>query len=210
MHSSFLSRNILYAFGASSSGSRWVITNDRVDLAALDALEQRLQVALHVGLAHLERQPLVRTRRRTASCRGSRRRRRGSRPCRPCGTRGSPGAARRPVGRQHRRRLRAGRSSASSVAPCASMPTASMHASGPRPPVISFSALEDVVLVEVDRLGARRARAPSAAAPARGRSRSPARRRAGSALAIANCPTGPQPQTATVSPGWMSQFSAAM
>ena len=30
------------------------------------------------------------------------------------------------------------------------------------------------------------------------------------ALWMANWPTGPQPQTATVSPGWMSQFSAAM
>src|ERR1044072_5157339 len=30
------------------------------------------------------------------------------------------------------------------------------------------------------------------------------------ALRIANCPTGPQPHTATVSPGWMLQFSAAM
>ena len=31
-----------------------------------------------------------------------------------------------------------------------------------------------------------------------------------SALAIAICPTGPQPQTAMMSPGWMLQFSAAM
>jgi hypothetical protein len=30
------------------------------------------------------------------------------------------------------------------------------------------------------------------------------------ALLIANCPTGPQPNTATVSPGLMSQFSAAI
>ena len=30
------------------------------------------------------------------------------------------------------------------------------------------------------------------------------------ALLIANWPTGPQPQTAMVSPAWMSQFSAAM
>src|SRR5436853_7302605 len=27
---------------------------------------------------------------------------------------------------------------------------------------------------------------------------------------MANCPTGPQPQTATTSPGWMPQFSAAI
>jgi hypothetical protein len=27
---------------------------------------------------------------------------------------------------------------------------------------------------------------------------------------MANCPTGPHPQTATVSPGWMLQLSAAM
>ena len=30
------------------------------------------------------------------------------------------------------------------------------------------------------------------------------------ALLIANCPTGPQPQTAIVSPGWMLHMSAAM
>ena len=30
------------------------------------------------------------------------------------------------------------------------------------------------------------------------------------ALCIANCPTGPQPHTATVSPGSIAQFSAAM
>ncbi len=30
------------------------------------------------------------------------------------------------------------------------------------------------------------------------------------ALRIANCPTGPQPHTATVSPRWIVQFSAAM
>jgi hypothetical protein len=30
------------------------------------------------------------------------------------------------------------------------------------------------------------------------------------ALWIANCPTGPQPHTATVSPGLIWQFSAAM
>ncbi len=30
------------------------------------------------------------------------------------------------------------------------------------------------------------------------------------ALAIANCPTGPQPQTAIVSPGLMSHISAPM
>ena len=30
------------------------------------------------------------------------------------------------------------------------------------------------------------------------------------ALWMANCPTGPHPQMATVSPGWIWQFSAAM
>ena len=30
------------------------------------------------------------------------------------------------------------------------------------------------------------------------------------ALRIVNCPTGPQPQTATVSSGWMLQCHAAM
>ena len=66
----------------------------RVDLALLDALQQRRQVAVHVGLAHLQRQALARTPRRAGTCRGSRRRRRGSRRCRPCGSSGSPGAAR--------------------------------------------------------------------------------------------------------------------
>ena len=36
---------------ASSSGRRWVMTKRRVDLAVLDALQQRLHVALHVALA---------------------------------------------------------------------------------------------------------------------------------------------------------------
>ena len=64
-----------------------------------------------------------------------------------------------------------------------------------------------MLLVEVDDLGALAA-APCRAASAR---RSTAKTRPApisQALAMANCPTGPQPNTATVSPGLISAMSA--
>ena len=67
----------------------------------------------------------------------------------------------------------------------------------------------DVGLFVVDRLGAARSRAMRS----RSGKRSMAMTRSApsrNALLMANWPTGPQPQTATVSPGLMSQFSAAM
>ena len=88
------------------------------------------------------------------------------------------------------------------------MPTASMHASGPRPPVIALrrsnTSPSSKFIASAPPSIARRSRsgtssiAMTRSAPSR------------NALRIANCPTGPQPHTATVSPRWMSQFSAAM
>ena len=84
-----------------------------------------------------------------------------------------------------------------------------MQASGPRPAVMLRERVAHVLLREVDHL-----RAPARAAMAsRAGTRSMAITRAAprwSALRIANSPTGPQPHTATTSPGWISQFSAAM
>ena len=79
MQPSFLSRNVLYTSGAVVQRQPVGDDERRVDLAGLDLLQQRLEVALHVRLARLDRQPLVHRRRRTGSCRGSRRRRRGRR-----------------------------------------------------------------------------------------------------------------------------------
>ena len=63
-------------------------------------------------------------------------------------------------------------------APCASMPTASMHASGPRPPVSSSSRCEHVAVCSSSVIRAGLG-APSAGAREPSRSRSRARRRAG-------------------------------
>ena len=83
------------------------------------------------------------------------------------------------------------------------------HRVGPDAAGHLHQRLETARLLEVDHLGAE---PPGELEPVRdnGRSRSPARRPSASALCTANSPTGPQPQTATVSPGSMSAFSAAI
>ena len=90
--------------------------------------------------------------------------------------------------------------------PCASIPTASITASGPIPPVMSIRASSTRVCLKS------MISAPSCFASAS--------RRGYSSMAItfdapmtsadwiANRPTGPQPQTATTSPSEMSAFSA--
>ena len=110
-----------------------------------------LHVAVHVGLAHLERQALGERRRRSGTCRASRRRRPGSRRCRPCGRPGSPGAGRGPVGLQHQRRLGAVVARRRASWPCASRPTASMQASGPAAAGHLLQRLVDVDLLVVER-----------------------------------------------------------
>ena len=88
------------------------------------------------------------------------------------------------------------------------MPTASMHFSGPWPPVISFRYCEHVVdLAAVEDLRAR-VRASSSRSST---SSMAITRLAPSTMAdwMANSPTGPQPQTATVSSGLMSAWTAA-
>ena len=87
------------------------------------------------------------------------------------------------------------------------MPTASMHFSGPLPPVSSFSrstTLSSSKLIVIAPPASRHLRrsgtrsiAMTCLAPSR------------MALRIAIWPTGPQPQTATVSVGWMSHWTAA-
>ena len=59
MQSSFLSRNVLYISGPFVERQLWVMTNDGSISPVLDLLQQRLGVPLDVGLARLERQPLV-------------------------------------------------------------------------------------------------------------------------------------------------------
>ena len=134
------SRNMSNPRGASLQ--RQPVRDDeaRIDLALLDPLEQRLHVALHVALAGLDRQRAVHHRAhrelvdeaavdadhrdRPAVAAGHDR----LRAARTAGR--SPASS--PASRGRRRRAGPGT--------CASMPTASMHASGPRPPVISLSA----------------------------------------------------------------------
>ena len=89
---------------------------------------------------------------------------------------------------------------AAPVAPCASMPTASMTASGPRPPVSSRTAstmsrrVADVERVHAVRV--RRARAARARDRARSRGSAPRCW----AIRVAISPIGPRPITATLPP----------
>ena len=96
--------------------------------------------------------------------------------------RGQPVDGHRVGQRPGERRPAAGRRVCAALAtgePCASMPTASMTPSGPRPPVSSIRARGDVVdVAAVDGLDAVPAR-PAPAARAPGRRRSPARRPGG-------------------------------
>ena len=103
------------------------------------------------------------------------------------------------------------RSALASLAACASAPTASMQRSGPRPSVISMrcswtgTSISSKLIVS--------ALLFSRAMRSRSGSRSMAMTRPAPsihALWIANWPTGPQPQTATVSPPSIWAFSAAM
>ena len=103
-------------------------------------------------------------------------------------------------------------SSTASTAPCvwASVPTASMQRSGPRPRVSSCSRS----YTSSSSMKSTTSALPTlSASRSRSGTRSMAMTRPApsiQALWMANCPTGPQPHTATVSPGSMSAFSAAM
>ena len=94
-------------------------------------------IALHVGLAHLERESLSERRAERNFV---------EEPAVHARDRHGPAFAARvdrlaqraePIGREKRRCLHLVVRRRRAVAPCASMPTASMQASGPRPPVIS-------------------------------------------------------------------------
>ena len=82
-----------------------------------------------------------------------------------------------------------------------------MQASGPRPPVKScnrsktYSSLMSIVSAPAARLIANRSGTSSMLTTRSAPSMN--------ALRMANCPTGPAPQTATTSPPFRSQFSAA-
>ena len=54
---SFLSRNTLYISGRLFNGNAMADHETGIDLSVLDAIEQRLHVAHHVGLAGLQREP---------------------------------------------------------------------------------------------------------------------------------------------------------
>ena len=120
--------------------------NDGIDLAVLDPLEQRLHVAMHVRLPGLHRERLVHDRAdrnlvdEAAVDAGHR-----------DGAAVAAGHDRlaqraRPIRLQPHRLLHPV-VGADDPCMCASMPTASMHASGPRPPVISLQRLEHVDLL---------------------------------------------------------------
>ena len=84
-----------------------------------------------------------------------------------------------------------------------------MHLSGPRPLGDLLESFVHVLLFEVDCLGL--AVGSSQLETLRDAvDRDDASRLEHPCALMANCPTGPQPHTATVSPGSMSAFSAAM
>ena len=145
-----------------SSGKRCVMTPFGVDAARADVLEQVRHVALHVALGHPQREPLVHRDADRHQVRRAARTRRRSRRCRPCAPRrcaqsSTVGGARRSFSFTPEQRLQR-------ASPPPRSPTASMHTSGPRPPVSSLSATTGSrTSLEVDRLAPARtlARTPS-------------------------------------------------
>ena len=209
MQPSSLSRNVRYIAGASSRPIRCVMMKDgSISPRSMRSSSER-HVLVHVGLAHLERQALgERGAERklvepAAVDAGDR-----DRAALAAGADRLPQRV-RPVGGQIQRRLRP-------VVPRVERRAVRLEADrvdagvGALPAGHVAQRVEHVDLLVVQRLGARPATAASAS---RSGKRSMAMTRSAPsryALLIANWPTGPQPQTATVSPGLISQFSAAM
>ena len=139
MQPSCLSRNVLYISGPCSSGTLWVMTKEGSIWPSSIRRSRSSVQRLHVGLAGADRQALVHDHAHRELVDQPADRRRAPRASRPAG-RHRPSRAARAAGRSPASppASRGRRSSRAWTVTCASMPTASMHFSGPLPPVSSF------------------------------------------------------------------------